>query len=95
MATVSLFVSDFSNIADWSVDAHNAAHAADLAWLNNEVDKISRHERQRQVLVLTHCSPTSAAVVRPTPRNTWRTRGACRARLSRICKERRVGRALL
>lgn len=59
-STVSLFVSDFSNIADWSVDRHNAAHRVDLAWLNAEVEAIARDEPHRSVVVLTHHSPTAA-----------------------------------
>lgn len=59
-STVSLFVSDFSNIAGWSVDRHNAAHQTDLAWLNAEVEAIARDEPQRSVVVLTHHSPTAA-----------------------------------
>lgn len=59
-STVSLFVSDFSNITDWSVDRHNAAHQVDLAWLNAEVEAIARDERHRSVIVLTHYSPTAA-----------------------------------
>lgn len=59
-STVSLFVSDFSNIADWSVDKHNAAHRADLAWLNAEVEAIARDDSHRSVVVLTHYSPTNA-----------------------------------
>lgn len=59
-STASLFVSDFSNIADWSVGKHNAAHQADLAWLNDEVAAIARDEPQRSVVVLTHYSPTAS-----------------------------------
>lgn len=59
-STVSLFVSDFCNIADWSVDRHNAAHRVDLAWLNAEVEAIARDEPHRSVVVLTHHSPTAA-----------------------------------
>lgn len=59
-STVSLLVSDFSNISDWSVDKHNAAHQADLAWLNAEVEAIARDEPRRSVVVLTHYSPTAA-----------------------------------
>lgn len=59
-STVSLLVSDFSNIADWSVDRHNASHRADLAWLNAEIDVIARDEPHRIVVVLTHYSPTAA-----------------------------------
>lgn len=58
-STVSLFVSDFSNIGDWSIDKHNAAHRADLSWLNAQADAIAREEPQRSVVVLTHYSPTA------------------------------------
>lgn len=59
-STVSLFISDFFNIIDWSVDKHNAAHRADLAWLNAQVEAIARDEPHRGVVVLTHYSPTAA-----------------------------------
>ncbi|KAL1847088.1 hypothetical protein Daus18300_014058 [Diaporthe australafricana] len=59
-STISLFVSDFSNIVDWSVDKHNAAHQADVAWLNAQVEVIARDEPYRSVVVLTHYSPTAA-----------------------------------
>lgn len=59
-STVSLFVSDFSNIGDWSVDKHNAAHRADLAWLNAQVGAIAREDPQRSVVVFTHYSPTAS-----------------------------------
>ncbi|OAQ69484.1 ser/thr protein phosphatase [Purpureocillium lilacinum] len=39
--TASLFVSDFSSIPSWTVDAHNACHARDLAWLNDQVRALS------------------------------------------------------
>lgn len=58
-STVSLFVSDFSNISDWTVDAHNVAHRADLEWLNHEVDAISRDSPDRMIVIFTHYSPTS------------------------------------
>ncbi|OCK78656.1 hypothetical protein K432DRAFT_356359 [Lepidopterella palustris CBS 459.81] len=60
-ASISRFVSDFSNIDDWDVAAHNAAHAADLAWLNAEVARIEQEEPQRAIVVLTHYSPTLLA----------------------------------
>lgn len=59
MGTVALFVSDFSNIAEWTVDRHNAAHRADVGWLNGQVEAISLDEPHRQVVVLTHYSPTA------------------------------------
>lgn len=39
--TASLFVSDFSSIPSWTVDAHNACHARDVAWLNDQVRALS------------------------------------------------------
>jgi len=56
---VSIFVSDFSNIADWTVEKHNAAHQRDLAWLNHEVESIAQSEPGRRIVVLTHYSPTA------------------------------------
>ena len=45
-------------IQNWSVDDHILAHTSDLGWLNLQVEKISREEPSRQVVVLTHHSPT-------------------------------------
>ncbi|KAI6507435.1 hypothetical protein MCOR04_001158 [Pyricularia oryzae] len=55
-STTSLFLSDFSNISNWTVDDHNAAHAGDLAWLNREVAAVE--QEGRSAVVLTHHSPT-------------------------------------
>ncbi|KAK1766100.1 Ser/Thr protein phosphatase [Phialemonium atrogriseum] len=60
-STVSLFVSDFSNILGWTVDSHNAAHKVDLEWLNAQVTTITRDEPHRSIVILTHYSPTSAS----------------------------------
>jgi hypothetical protein len=59
-SAVSLFVSDFSKISEWTTDSHNSAHRVDLEWLNNEVDAISRNEPHRSIAVFTHYSPTSS-----------------------------------
>ena len=59
-STVSLFVSDFSNIPGWTIAQHNALHERDVEWLNKQVDAISRDEPQRQIVILTHYSPTMA-----------------------------------
>ena len=59
-SAASLFISDFSNIRDCTVDAHNAAHATDLAWLNREVEAIAREPEERRVVILTHHSPTNS-----------------------------------
>jgi hypothetical protein len=45
-------------IWDRSVEQHNLDHAHDLAWLNTSVEQISISEPHRQVVVLTHHSPT-------------------------------------
>jgi hypothetical protein len=57
--TVSIFVSDFSNIAEWTVEKHNTAHQKDLAWLNDEVENIARNEPDRSIVIFTHYSPTN------------------------------------
>ncbi|TVY27617.1 Uncharacterized protein LHYA1_G003867 [Lachnellula hyalina] len=56
--SVSLFCSDFSEIQDWTVDTHNAAHRSDLHWLDTQVEHITQHEPHRKILVFTHHSPT-------------------------------------
>lgn len=56
--SVSLFCSDFSEIEDWTVDAHNTAHQSDLNWLNEQVKLIARQEPHRKIVVFTHHSPT-------------------------------------
>jgi len=61
-STAALFVSDFSNIQDWSTDAHNAAHATDLQWLNTEVDSLTRTEPSRAIAIFTHYSPTNSTL---------------------------------
>lgn len=57
--TVSLFISDFSNTPNWTVDSHNEAHKADLAWLNAQIESISSAESHRAIVILTHYSPTT------------------------------------
>jgi len=53
-----MFLSDVAEIIDWNVGDHNAAHQADLDWLNREVAAIVDSEPQRSVVVFTHHSPT-------------------------------------
>lgn len=57
--TVTKFVSDFSDIQDWTIDGHNTAHRTDLAWLNSRVVNIARDEPHRFLVVLTHFCPTT------------------------------------
>lgn len=49
---------DFKDILRWTVDDHNAAHQSDLAWLNDQVSKIAKHEPRRRVIIFTHHSPS-------------------------------------
>ena len=56
--SVALFCSDFSEIEDWTIDTHNSAHQADVAWLNSQINNIARHEPHRNIVVFTHHSPT-------------------------------------
>ena len=57
--SVTRFVSDFSDIKDWSIDLHCTAHQADLHWLNAQVTYIKQHQPHRSIVVFTHYSPTS------------------------------------
>lgn len=52
------FVSDFSNIEDWSIESHDAAHQNDLQWLNSQVSECAQNEPHRSIVILTHHSPT-------------------------------------
>lgn len=54
---LSTGVKDFYHIENWTVDDHNAAHRADLEWLNGQVSEIATSEPQRKIVVLTHYSP--------------------------------------
>ncbi|KAK7525487.1 Metallo-dependent phosphatase-like protein [Phyllosticta citriasiana] len=50
-------VSDLSKIQDWSVDRHNEAHGADVAWLKSEVESVSEEDDSALLLVVTHHAP--------------------------------------
>ncbi|KAF3011267.1 hypothetical protein E8E13_011675 [Curvularia kusanoi] len=53
---------DFNNkngIWDRSLDEHNSDHARDVAWLNGQIMHIEQEEPHREILVLTHHSPTT------------------------------------
>lgn len=55
---VSFGINDFYYTRDWTVETHREAHLADLAWLNGEIDSISRSEPERTIIVLTHYCPS-------------------------------------
>ncbi|KAF2250014.1 hypothetical protein BU26DRAFT_400453, partial [Trematosphaeria pertusa] len=48
-----------NGIRDRTVQQHNADHARDLEWLNEQVGAISASEGYRKIIVLTHHSPTA------------------------------------
>jgi hypothetical protein len=45
-------------IRDWSLESHLNEHRKDLAWLNEQVSNIEEEQPERQIIVLTHHSPT-------------------------------------
>ncbi|CAK7213473.1 hypothetical protein SBRCBS47491_001812 [Sporothrix bragantina] len=49
---------DFRNIRDWTVADHNAAHASDVQWLNEQVTSISDKEPTRNIVIFTHHCPS-------------------------------------
>lgn len=74
---VSLGINDFRQIDDWTVDGHNAAHAADVAWLKAQLTDIAAENRaaaaaagpgvekeKRRVLIITHHVPTLSPLAR-------------------------------
>ncbi|OJD18840.1 hypothetical protein AJ78_01173 [Emergomyces pasteurianus Ep9510] len=54
---VSFGLNDFYYIDSWTIRDHNNAHAADLAWLNNQVATISASEPHKKIVIFTHHSP--------------------------------------
>jgi hypothetical protein len=50
--------SDRNGIWDRSIEQHNLDHSTDLTWLNSTVAHISSTEPEREIVVLTHHSPT-------------------------------------
>lgn len=62
-------VNDFRQIQDWTPDAHNAAHATDLAWLQTELGRIREENKgshnARHVVVVTHHAPLVKGTASP------------------------------
>jgi hypothetical protein len=55
-------VNDFKRIQQWTVDDHNAEHAEDVAWLQQQISAIKKDDMenghsQRRILVVTHHAP--------------------------------------
>ncbi|CAG8935050.1 unnamed protein product [Penicillium salamii] len=69
--TVNFGLNDFYHIDDWTIEAHQEAHHAELEWLNQQIECISRAEPERKVVVFTHfCPSTHDLVVDPRHRNS-------------------------
>ena len=60
---------DFRQILNWTVEDHLDAHLSDLRWLNAQVADMARTEPQRQIVVFTHHSPTTADARAADPRH--------------------------
>ncbi|KAF9697581.1 hypothetical protein EKO04_004073 [Ascochyta lentis] len=52
-------LSNENGIWNRSLDDHNADHRRDLTWLNEQIETIREEEPEREVVVLTHHSPTT------------------------------------
>ena len=58
---VEIGLQDFYQTDSWDIHSHNAAHARDLGWLNQEVGKlVIRHDIEK-IVIFTHWSPCSDA----------------------------------
>lgn len=54
-------LTDFNSsrgIRDWDVLSHREEHQKDLSWLNEQVSSIEEEDPERQIIILTHHSPT-------------------------------------
>jgi hypothetical protein len=83
VSAVSNGLNDFRHIEDWTIEQHNEAHLADLAWLNAQVKAIAEEEPHRSVVILTHYSPTyDLRTVDPAHRQNNRLRSGFSTDLS-------------
>ncbi|CAM1509833.1 Fc.00g001680.m01.CDS01 [Cosmosporella sp. VM-42] len=64
---VTLRVSDFKMIKDWSVTKHNDCHAKDVSWLSTTVADLNAlpEDEQRTILIVTHHAPIVKGASRP------------------------------
>lgn len=71
-AVVASKINDFRRVDGWTVERHNAAHAADLAWLQAELADLGRSGDGRSVVVVTHHAPSVRETSRPEHlENPW------------------------
>lgn len=70
--TITLRVSDFKQIKNWSVAHHNAAHALDLTYLLTTLTTLA--DSNRTVLIATHHAPVTKGSSRPEHEDKpWKT----------------------
>lgn len=55
---VGMGLNDFFQTNVWDVDAHNAAHARDLTWLNEEVEKLQQRVNVDKIMIVSHWCPS-------------------------------------
>ncbi|KAK4033327.1 hypothetical protein C8A01DRAFT_40215 [Parachaetomium inaequale] len=56
---VGMGLNDFFHTdGGWDVDAHNAAHERDLAWLNAQVADLEGSDDVQNIIIFSHWSPT-------------------------------------
>lgn len=53
---VEMGLHDFFQTTDWDIGKHNEAHARDLAWLNEQVERLQA-EDDAKIVIFTHWSP--------------------------------------
>jgi predicted phosphodiesterase len=58
-------INDFQKITDWTVEAHNMAHASDLAWLRDQVAAMHAKNPKAAIVVVTHHAPCMRNVSKP------------------------------
>ncbi|TVY34875.1 Uncharacterized protein LOCC1_G008748 [Lachnellula occidentalis] len=69
---VQMRVKDFEKIKDWSVDKHNAAYEADIAWLKGQIADIQKayksnrkKQPERTTVIVTHHAPSIQETASP------------------------------
>ncbi|TVY34001.1 Uncharacterized protein LSUB1_G007902 [Lachnellula subtilissima] len=69
---VEVRVKDFEKITDWSVENHNAAYEADIAWLKGQIADIQNSYRgnpkkqpERTTVIITHHAPSIQETASP------------------------------
>ncbi|KAI0505775.1 Ser/Thr protein phosphatase superfamily [Xylaria bambusicola] len=69
MRDVSRSLGDFGIIRNWFIEDHSAQFEEELAWLNSQVDALSKEDKK--IVIFTHYSPTTDdRAVDPRHRNS-------------------------